>query len=153
MEREDIISLANQLMEEHGLIERGWRFIFNYLKSTVGQCCYRDKTISFSYYFMEMSTDKIKDILLHEIAHALVPIGVGHGPEWKQMARSIGCSANRTTKTGIVEHKKYLYYCPNCGKTIGFSRRLRRERSCDICDNKWNPEIRLILKEESFPEK
>ena len=43
----------------------------------------------------EEARREARDTLLHEIAHALAGIAAGHGPAWRQVARSLGCSTER----------------------------------------------------------
>ncbi len=87
---------ARRLMFQHGLIQRGWKFDFDRAKKRFGQCRYHDKTITLSkYHVYNEPNSEITDTLLHEIAHALVPPHNGHNALWKQVARSIGCTARR----------------------------------------------------------
>jgi hypothetical protein len=40
---------------------------------------------------------------------------------------------------------RYLYECPNCGKTYPRTRRYSQAVSCSSCDKRYNPQYRLLL--------
>ena len=81
----------------------------------------------------------MKDILLHEIAHALVGEGIGHSSIFKSKARSIGCI---NVNYGTVRLKspigKYKYKCPNCDYIQYYYRKRRVESACKECCRKYN---------------
>lgn len=116
----DAQRLALRLMGEHGLIEQGWRFKFDTAKVRFGQCRYGTKTISMSRPLVELNEiDRVRNTILHEIAHALAGPRAGHGYQWKQTARAIGCDANRCYDAAEVEAppRRWIGTCPSCGET------------------------------------
>jgi hypothetical protein len=61
-----------------------------------GMCSYSICTIYISTVYMRghiCNYDKVKKVLLHEIAHALKP-GHSHGFEWKKKCKEIGGDSN-----------------------------------------------------------
>lgn len=87
--------LAIKLMTQYGLIQNivhsNWTFEFDYATRRFGLCDYSRKTISMSKLLVYLnSEDVVKDIILHEIAHALTP-RAGHGPKWRIICEAIGC--------------------------------------------------------------
>jgi hypothetical protein len=93
--------MALGLMKEHGLVD--WRFVFSRREpgamrsvlepwpSFAGRCLYRTKIIALSRWYVRLNTpDEVKQTILHEIAHARLPPGSGHGHAWQAMARAIG---------------------------------------------------------------
>jgi predicted SprT family Zn-dependent metalloprotease len=137
---EYIAFLANLKMQEHGLLSP-WEFIFDSAKQRAGLCNYTDHQISLSKYLVEYhSLDQSEQVILHEVAHALAGKDAGHGPNWKQIAKSIGYRGEKFTGKEIAEqtakwigeckngHRHYRYKSPRaqlacgyCGK--GFNRR------------------------------
>jgi predicted SprT family Zn-dependent metalloprotease len=137
---EYIAFLAKLKMQEHGLQEP-WEFIFDSAKQRAGLCNYTDHQISLSKYLVEYhNLDQSEQVILHEVAHALAGKDAGHGPNWKQIAKSIGYRGEKFTGKEIAEqtakwigeckngHRHYRYKSPRaqlacgyCGK--GFSRR------------------------------
>lgn len=107
-------TLALDLMTEHGLTGTGWTFDFDRAKRRAGACHWRTKRITLSRSFVELNGEpEVRDTILHEIAHAHVGAAAGHGPVWRKMARSIGCSATRTTTAQITaEPHRYIAECP-----------------------------------------
>lgn len=93
-------NMAYRLMLDHGLSDKGWTFVWNKRKRAYGLCSYRDRTIQLSMPLVEHMTEtEVKDTILHEIAHALVGPGYGHGKVWKAMARKIGANPQATAAT------------------------------------------------------
>ncbi len=93
MNLDDARALAEAWIEQHGL--HGWRFTFDRAVRRFGQCDYLRRTISLSAALTELNDEhRVENTILHEIAHALTP-GANHGPEWKRVAASIGCDAQR----------------------------------------------------------
>lgn len=141
--------------------ELGYTFGFMDEKKTLGYCHYINKTIELSRPICENNFDKldteIKDIILHEIAHAFcVAIygrrkGGGHDKKWKQIARGIGCNGNRCYDWEVKTPKgKYTLSCPNddCDYQYEMYRKPRVERSCGKCSQGvYNPKYKLVITE------
>jgi hypothetical protein len=87
-----IRNMAEELMDKHlDLENERWSFHFSACKSFLGRCNPMDKTIEISTAFIQSMTDyQIKQVVLHEIAHAMVGTGMGHNFMWKMMASAIG---------------------------------------------------------------
>lgn len=127
----EAVKLARQQMDQHGLVS--WKVAVSRSKKTIGLCDYRQRTISLSYYAIpELSDEKVKDTILHEIAHALTP-GAGHGAEWKAMCRRIGANPNRVYRAtqeeadSLASKAKYTVICNgphHQGKALGPLHRL-----------------------------
>jgi len=89
--------LADKLLQEHGLTEAGWVFRFDNATSRLGVTRYRQKKITLSRWMVEHADEElVQQVLLHEIAHALLPVTVKpHGAEWKKKAAEIGYKGGR----------------------------------------------------------
>ena len=73
MELNVVKMLADKLLDEHGLIEKGWRFSFDRAKRRAGSCKFSKKEITIAKAYAEQQeVMEIKNTILHEIAHALV---------------------------------------------------------------------------------
>lgn len=122
--KQSIQSLAIDLMDEHGLHD--WTFQWDNAKRRAGVCKFSKKVIGMSRLWAEhASDDDIIDTILHEIAHALVGPGEGHGPRWRAMAKSIGCRGERcaTAPEGAPEGR-YEAICVSCCNTVAWRWRL-----------------------------
>ncbi|MGC5617598.1 SprT-like domain-containing protein [Georgenia sp. Z1491] len=83
-------------MAEHGL--RGWTVALDRAVRRAGATHFHDRRITLSRHLVELYTeDEVRDVVLHEIAHALVGPRVGHGPRWRAAVVRIGGSPRRTT--------------------------------------------------------
>tara|TARA_R110000824_G_scaffold180896_1_gene361465 strand:+ start:1819 stop:2307 length:489 start_codon:yes stop_codon:yes gene_type:complete len=88
---------ALEQMKEHGLIEEGWSFVWD-TKAVrrYGQCRYGDKEVGVTRKLANLnSIEESKDVVLHEIAHALTGPGHGHNLTWKRMCRKVGAKPER----------------------------------------------------------
>ena len=111
--------LAESLMSQH--LSDEWTFAFNKRKSALGVCNYTKKTIYLSEYFIaRLSDDKIKDTILHEIAHAIAGVAAKHGPQWKAVCVRIGADPTRCY-TGEIDNPEYRYKikCKSCNSEHG----------------------------------
>lgn len=92
-------------------------FSFNNSKTKAGICYDNPLEIQLSNFFLKspVATDeKVRDILLHELAHAIVGVDEQHGPKWKTVARKIGCKAERCAGAFLLKNDyKYLVTCSN----------------------------------------
>jgi predicted SprT family Zn-dependent metalloprotease len=75
----------------------GWTFALDHARTRVGCCHYADNLITVSRYLIAyLADDEVDQVILHEIAHALVGPKVGHSKPWQCMARSLGYTGGRT---------------------------------------------------------
>lgn len=89
----DAKRLAEGLMADHGLPASGWTFTFDSAERRMGVCRYQSRSIGISRLFAaEASEREVRDVALHEIAHALVGPGHKHDHVWKAKARQIGAT-------------------------------------------------------------
>ena len=105
--------LADRLLNEHELFEKGWRFSFDRAKRRAGSCRFSKKEITLAKAYAEKECLKeINNTILHEIAHALVGPKYGHNEIWKQKALEIGCDAERCHYV-VFSKPKYKLTCGN----------------------------------------
>ena len=135
--------LAEYLMRLHKLPVE-WSFTFDRSKVRFGKCDYRKKQISLSKVLVELnSEDKVRDTILHEIAHALAPCGAGHGPVWRAIAVSIGCNGRRCFGQEVTRPApKYRGTCPSCRRVI--FRHRRRTIACGNCAPVFDPSYLFV---------
>jgi predicted SprT family Zn-dependent metalloprotease len=135
--------LAIDLMRLHRLLPH-WSFTFDRSKARFGKCNYHTKQISLSRYLVELNDEReVRDTILHEIAHALAPRGAGHGPAWKSLALSIGCSGHRCFGQNVSRPRpKYQATCPSCQRVI--YRHRRRVLACGHCARAFDPKYAFI---------
>src|SRR5690625_6066280 len=101
-------------MDRHGLEE--WEFGFDRARRRLGACWPVQRRITLSREFVLLNDrEKVEDIVLHEIAHALTP-GAGHGPRFKAVAKRLGCTATACGVPGSVKapEEQVILVCPHC---------------------------------------
>lgn len=152
-------SLALELMREHGLTYDGWTFRFTNARNQAGVCRWsrtKGNSIGLSKYLIpHMNEDKIKDTILHEIAHALVGHKHGHNIVWQRQARAIGCNGMRcysphkelnNYQETLAVQSKYTYTCPTCDRKTAIHRMPKRSSACGkCCTNGYDERHKLIL--------
>lgn len=118
--------LANALLREHGLADKGWRFVWDNARKRGGQCDYRARTVSMSKILTPKWDDsQVRDVLVHEISHALTP-GAKHGYIWQAKMRELGHVPSRTHSNETVPGK-WLAICDHCGVECGRRHRLTQQ--------------------------
>lgn len=120
MKLSDAHELCNDLLHEHGLSQRGWTFFFDRSKKRFGQCVRSKLSITLSAYLVQLNDErKVRETMLHEIAHALAPAGAHHGPAWKHQCRLLGIAPNRCYDSSVeTPPGRYTGTCENCGHTF-----------------------------------
>lgn len=109
--------LATRMLRQHGLV--GWRFEYDGAKKRGGQCRHAHRAISMSRHLVPLWSDaEVLAVLKHEIAHALVGPGKGHGPAWAAKMRELGEVPNRTHSSETVPGR-YVAICDTCNKEAG----------------------------------
>lgn len=94
-------------MNQYKLVEKGWIFRFDNATSRLGATRHDQKKISLSRHMASVATEEqVTQVLLHEIAHALLPYDVGHGKQWKELAAKIGYTGGRTAYNPYQHPKK-----------------------------------------------
>ena len=96
----EIHQFAMEQMEKWGLIEENWKFVWdNKAVRRYGQCRYRRREIGVTKKLALINTiEESKDVVLHEIAHALTGAGHGHNWVWKQKCVLVGARPERCYK-------------------------------------------------------
>lgn len=144
----DTIAAANiaiDLMEKHGLYERGWQFEYRNYKSAFGMCHHGSRVISLSRPGTALREEHhVRNTILHEIAHALVGPNFGHDSVWRTKALSIGCNGERCSSDvripGIWQGT-----CKN-GHTVSRHRKPKGQHSCSRCAPYFSEEFLIEFK-------
>ena len=116
-----------------------FKFKFGRMKTQLGTCNHSTKTIKLSQYFVkELDEDRVRNTILHEIAHALTQ-GHNHDRVWQNKAIALGCSGERTACLEPPKTKgRMVYKCPICQTKSYAYRKLKRKRACKHCCKRFN---------------
>lgn len=143
MELAQAKNLAISLMGKHGLLGV-WSFQFHNKKRALGSCNGSRRIIYLSTTFIpQMDEDDVKDVVLHEIAHALVGCNHGHDWTWQRKALEIGCNGERTNKKNFHVDAKYVAICNCCGHRHVAHKRIKRDSWCKCTGRSFKQEEKL----------
>lgn len=115
----EVERLVYELMRE--LLPRDqygpWGFKWDYPRGRYGQTNYGTRMISLSKpWALARPIEETKVTIVHEIAHARLPAGTGHGPAWVAEARRLGIKGERCSSSSAELPAKWVATCKNCGK-------------------------------------
>lgn len=138
----EVRQLAHELMQLHGLL--GWHFGFDRARTRAGLCNYQLQRISLSsHYVLISSIEDARQVLLHEIAHALVGKVHGHGKIWRAKASSIGYLHRRIDGRQLAEKvAPWLGVCPSGHQHFRY-KRPARTTSCLLCSPRYSLRYRI----------
>lgn len=129
--------MAYELFLECG-VPMYWTFGFDRGKRRYGQCNYVKKKITVSRYYVEnkaVTIDMIRNLILHEIAHVLAGPYEGHGPNWVNIAKKIGCDGKVLIDPVFIPRGHWLA-CPLGHTRYHYFRRVRLGKwaRCRVCN-------------------
>lgn len=135
--RHSVEKQTYDLLEEHGAT--GWKVVFDKATNRAGRCTYDTKTISYSVIYLLHGTEAQRiNTIRHEVAHALVGPGYGHGYAWKRKFLLLGGDGSRTTHIALpseVVKSNFLWVgaCPTCDAQTGQQRAPQSVWACTAC--------------------
>jgi predicted SprT family Zn-dependent metalloprotease len=140
---------ANELLEQYGLIEKGWKFQWDHAQTRLGVCKHSRKVIAFSQNFDHIGREEIEDTIRHEIAHALVGPNHGHDDVWRRKCVEVGAKPERCAPTGTKSQAQYNYVikCPGCNRKW-YRYRMKRRNFGATCSCGTTVEIFKIVRKE-----
>jgi hypothetical protein len=141
---EEVARLADELIAAH-LPGRGWRFGLDNARRRAGACDYARRRITVSRHLVAGSPiDEVRQVLLHEIAHALAGSRAAHGPVWRRTARGIGYTGSRLHEKPIAEGlAPWVGRCP-AGHEHHRFRRPSAPLSCGICARRFSSAALIV---------
>lgn len=112
MNIQDAEKLARELMAKH--LDDSWELAFNSKLTAFGQCNYTAKKILLSKPLTEVNNEQIlREVILHEIAHALTHSWDGHNSVWKEKCIEIGGTGKTYANQEAYIIFTYVGTCPN----------------------------------------
>jgi predicted SprT family Zn-dependent metalloprotease len=144
------------LMNKYGFTS--WSFNFNNRFSSLGLCIYATREIQLSRPYVNANTwEVVRKTVLHEIAHALIPLeNASHGPQWAEtfirIQKAEGISNPTAELTYHMEEfvrppSPYVLVCPACNYQHPAYKPPRRAYSCGKCaPNRFDRKFLLELR-------
>lgn len=135
---DDVRRIADELIGEH-LPGGGWTFAFDRAVRRAGACHWADRRITVSRHLAERAEeDEVRQVLLHEVAHAMAGHAAAHGPRWRAACARIGHDGSRLHDRPIAEDRAaWIGTCP-AGHVHRRFRRPTRTVSCGACSRRFS---------------
>jgi predicted SprT family Zn-dependent metalloprotease len=117
-----------------------WSFGFDNAKTRAGQCDFARRRITVSRHLAARFSDAdVDQVLLHEVAHALVGARAGHGPKWRRRAAALGYTGSRLHDGPIAsELAPWVGTCPAGHEHFRY-RTPTRPAACAKCSRRYDP--------------
>jgi SprT protein len=99
--REYAVRTFEEQMQKYGLFDLGWNYTFNRRPKGSGVTKYKSKVIEISTKFLDsekITEYDIRRTIAHEIAHAILGPGKGHGHEWRKKFKELGYDGKKTSR-------------------------------------------------------
>lgn len=137
MRAEEATRLAESLLRAH--LADGWSFAFDRAVRRAGACDYERRRITLSRYLVDRAeSEEVRQVLLHEIAHAQAGHRAAHGPRWRAAATRLGYTGERLHDRPIAEERApWVGTCP-AGHEHHRFRRPSRPASCARCSPRFS---------------
>lgn len=158
-------ALALELMAKHKLLRgdreyggtAAWGFKFDNAKRRFGLCSHADRVIYLSEPLTALNEEaKVRDTILHEIAHVLAGPRHGHDRVWKMQCLVVGCKPERCYDSAEVEtpDAPFEATCPKCKRIVKRHRAMRpgKRQSCGKCSRRFNPAVELLFHRTGTPQ-
>ena len=131
MEIDEAIALTRQILAQHGL---DWQVKADHARRRAGACHHAKKTITLSRVLLPLyPKEAVRNVILHEIAHALAGARAGHGPKWKKIATQLGASPRAKLPASLpTAPAPWIGRCP-AGHESPRYRRPTQVLSCGKC--------------------
>lgn len=116
--------VSAEIMLKHGLGK--WTLKLSDKRTTLADCSSSKQTIRFSRHFLKVaSKDEFIGVIYHEVAHALLPSWVHHGPQFVKKCIEISPTPDFATRNHPVDIHRFKTLCPECGTEGGCNRKRR----------------------------
>ncbi|MCA5892289.1 SprT-like domain-containing protein [Isoptericola sp. NEAU-Y5] len=137
MDQDAAARLARGLIAEHGL--EGWTFRFDRARRRAGLCRHDRREISLSGPLTALYDEAdVREVVLHEVAHALVGARHGHDARWRATARRIGASGRRLVSEDSPQiDGPWVGTCPS-GHRVTRHRRPQPWQACGRCSRTFD---------------
>lgn len=138
VELHEVSDMAKELLTTH-LGPDEWTFGFDQARRRAGACDYAKRRITVSRHLAAgFSADDARQVLLHEIAHAVAGHKAAHGPRWKAIAVRIGYTGDRVWRGEVhTDAAPWIGTCPAGHEHYRF-RRPSGTHSCGRCSRRFS---------------
>lgn len=138
MTPEEILRRAEELIEAHRL--SGWSVRLDGARRRAGCCYHQRHLISLSKPLLTLYPPAaVDEVILHEVAHALVGAHHQHDQVWKEKAASVGATPKATMSKVLPRvEAAWVGVCPGCAARRELHRAPRQVTSCAVCSKTFD---------------
>lgn len=148
-------SIMRNLMREHLPVSvyGSWSFSWDKAVRRLGQTDYNKRRITLSRPIaLIIGPERMRDTMLHEIAHVIAGRDAAHGPAWRAVCRRIGAIPNACASTVDlsldVPLLAYVGTCPN-GHQHSAGRMPKYRRACRLCSPTFDARFLITYRKRS----
>lgn len=141
---------AEKILKDNNLED--WVIVFTRERRKLAHTRDWAKTIFLSKYMVALvDEDEFTGILLHEVAHAILGKGFGHGKEFQETYNKLDPTGRFAGRGSRIATFKYTYICDVCEVRVGGD--IKKDYKCGLCLKKGiesslrAEENELIIKE------
>ena len=137
----DVISETLELLHRCG--KHDWRVEWDGAKRRAGATHYAQKKITYSKPLAVLYPEAtLREVMLHEVGHALAGQKSGHDEKWARTVRLLGGSPSVTLPAHLPKPEaRWRGECPKCGATRTLHSAPRRVVSCGKCSKTFDGDL------------
>jgi predicted SprT family Zn-dependent metalloprotease len=137
-----------ELLKKNGLYNQGWRYKFVNSTTATGMTFHGEEKIGLSKNFIhseKTTKEEIVNVILHEIAHAIVGAQEKHNEVWLSKALEIGCDGK--VKSKDFNEYKYVFRCKKgCEiRRMRMTKKLQKQIDESMCEE-HSLDMKLVKK-------
>ena len=138
---EFVESLCQEALVAYNL--SGWEVRWDRAKRRAGYCSHRDKAISFSRVLVPLyPVEVLRDVVLHEVAHAIAGPRAAHGAAWKKVAQELGATPKAMLPNWLpAPPAEWVGRCPRCNAERKLHASPRRVVACGRCSKTFREDL------------
>lgn len=139
----DLMQETLSLLTQHG--KHDWQVGWDSAKRRAGATHFQTKRITYSRVLMPKYPLAVQwQVMLHEVAHALLGPRHGHNQTWKDTVRALGGTPSVTLSPELPSAPaRWVGVCPQCSKKRELHSAPRRVVSCGNCSRTFNRNLIL----------
>lgn len=127
---EKVLEHSQSLLERHSLA--GWQVAFNMKRNTLAETWHGSRVVYISRHFAKIcKTEELTEVIIHEVAHALLGPGKGHDKEFVELYSKLAPAGTHGVVAVPTKIGKYHLTCRGCGQD-GYTNK-SKDFYCAIC--------------------
>lgn len=137
----DVLAFARFVLDQQGLSD--WTVRWDRAKRRAGCCVHSKQELSFSAPLAQIyPVATLRDVVLHEVAHAVAGAHHNHDAQWRRVARQLGARPAALLPPDLPRPPAaWVGTCPRCGASKELHSAPRRVVSCGRCAPQFQADL------------